>query len=81
MAESIIKLPSNNIAINDFGNPNGKVILINHGMIASIKDEKLFQKIIDNEFRIKEEGNHFSKEILDKFIDEIVIQEENRGDA
>ncbi len=35
------------LSYNDYGNPNGFPILLQHGLIASINDEELFESLID----------------------------------
>lgn len=35
------------ISYADFGNPNGFPILLQHGLIASIKDVHLFHRLVD----------------------------------
>lgn len=53
MSLSQIELENgSSVAINDFGNPHGFPIIVNHGMIASIKDESLFSTLIEAGRRI-----------------------------
>ena len=53
MAISILEIGNGKkIAVNDYGVPDGKVIVINHGMIASINDESLFTRLIEYGYRI-----------------------------
>ncbi len=40
------------VSINDFGNPDGFPIIVNHGLIASIKDEYFFSKLLEAGRRI-----------------------------
>lgn len=39
------------------------------------------EKLKNVKYILNEEGKHFSQEILDNYIEEIIIQEENRGTA
>jgi pimeloyl-ACP methyl ester carboxylesterase len=52
---SISQIELNNdlvVSINDFGDPNGFPIIVNHGLIASIKDEYFFSKLLEAGRRI-----------------------------
>lgn len=52
MAKTILEVDNQKIAIDDYGDQNGKVLVINHGMIASIYDESLFDMLINLGYRI-----------------------------
>lgn len=52
---SISQIELNNglaVSINDFGDPDGFPIIVNHGLIASIQDECFFSKLLEAEYRI-----------------------------
>jgi pimeloyl-ACP methyl ester carboxylesterase len=42
----------NTLSYADYGDPQGDPILIQHGLIASIKDQGLFQRLIENRARL-----------------------------
>ena len=53
MSVSIHKLKNGrSIAVNDFGNRQGFPIIVNHGLIASIKDEHYFSMLLDAGYRV-----------------------------
>lgn len=53
MAFSVVEpYPNIHIAMNDFGNPDGPVIVVNHDTIASIREEALFSVLVENGMRV-----------------------------
>lgn len=52
MIKTIQYKDDNTLAFNDYGNKNGYPILIQHGMIASIRDEKTFECLVHADARV-----------------------------
>lgn len=52
MGKTLIEIDKKVIAVNDYGSQNGKVLVVNHGMIASIYDESLFDTFLEYGYRL-----------------------------
>jgi pimeloyl-ACP methyl ester carboxylesterase len=52
VVKTILYAKSNRLSYAEFGDPSGYPILIQHGLIASIKDQHLFQRLIEADARL-----------------------------